>query len=245
MSENLFYELQGKPTIKASYSSQIARELGRKIISGDLGEGTLIRDEGALSVEYDVSRTVIRDAVKMLSAKGLLEVRRGSGTRVRFRSSWDLLDHDVLAWHQTVPPNPHFLRQLLELRLMIEPSAARFAACRGTDEALDQISQSMAAMETEHREVERFVTADALFHRSILRAAQNELLRPMEGVIHSALMISIRLTNADPRENKASLPFHREVCDAIRAHDADLAESKMRFLLTDAQQRLGKYMNDS
>lgn len=245
MSENLFYELQGKPTIKASYSAQIARELGRKIISGVLGEGTLIPDEGALSAEYDVSRTVIRDAVKMLSAKGLLEVRRGSGTRVRFRSSWDLLDDDVLAWHQSVPPNPQFLRQLLELRLMIEPSGARFAALRGSEAAHRDIENAMADMESEQGETDRFVLADATFHRSILRAAQNELLRPMEGVIHSALLISIRLTNTDPRENKASLPFHREVCEAILARDGEKAEEKIRFLLTDAQDRLGRYMNDS
>ncbi|OED49829.1 GntR family transcriptional regulator [Rhodobacteraceae bacterium (ex Bugula neritina AB1)] len=245
MSENLYYELNGKPKIATSYSVQIAREIGLRIISGDFEAGALIDDEGALSSQFDVSRTVIRDAVKLLSAKGMLEVRRGIGTRVRFRSSWDLLDDDVLAWHQSVPPSAAFLRQLLELRLMIEPTAARLAAQRGDDEALAEISNALAQMEAEQGEVERFVVADAIFHRAILRASQNELLRPIEGVIYSSLLLSVRLTNKDPRENDMSMPFHRDICAAILNQNSELAECKMDAHLRDTQERLGRYMNDS
>ncbi|WP_420550734.1 FadR/GntR family transcriptional regulator [Litorivicinus lipolyticus] len=245
MSESLFYKLHGSTTTKASFSSQIAREIGRDIVSAVLAEGSVMPDEGALAAQYDVSRTVIRDAVKLLSTKGLLDVRRGNGTHVRARSNWDLLDHDVLAWHQSAPVNPQFLKELLQLRLMVEPAGAYYAAELGSDESHREIARAFSAMQTEQGDIERFVTADALYHRAILRSTNNTLLRSMEGVIYSALLISIRLTNTDPRENELSLPFHQAVSDAIQARDSCGAEQSMRLMLIDTQNRLSKYMSDT
>ena len=93
-------------------------------------------------------------------------------------------------------------------------------------------------MEAGSQSIEEFVIADAMFHRAILRAANNEILRSMEGIIFSALLSSIRLTNADPRENAGSIPFHRAVVNAIRARDADLAEAEMTAHLVDTRERL-------
>jgi len=239
MNELLFYDLKESPGLTHSLSTQIARELGRRIVAGTLSEGSLIEDEGALADRFQVSRSVIRDAVKILVGKGLLEVRRGIGTRVKSRANWGLLDDDVLAWHQSAPLRPDFLRQLMELRQVIEPKAAAWAAERGTEQSHELIAQAQRRMEEEKGAIEDFIVADALFHRSIFRAAENELLRSMEGVIFSALLISIRVTNSDPRENEKSIPFHREVTDAILARDARSAESKMETLLGDAVSRLG------
>ncbi|MEM7022096.1 MAG: FadR/GntR family transcriptional regulator [Pseudomonadota bacterium] len=245
MNEMMFYDLKDSPGLTHSLATQIAREIGRRIVARSYGPGDLIEDEGALASRYQVSRSVIRDAVKILVGKGLLEVRRGIGTRVRERVFWGLLDDDVMAWHQSAPPSPDFLRQLMDLRQVIEPKAARWAAERGTPEGHALIEEAQERMEDEKGSIEDFVLADALFHRSILRAANNELLRSMEGVIFSALLGSIRLTNRDPRENEESIPFHRAVTDAILRRDADAAEARMETLLADATKRLGESLHEA
>ena len=245
MSELIFYDLKQIAGLAPSLSAQVSRELGRRIVSGTYAPGDLVEDEAALAERYKVSRSVIRDAVKILVGKGLLEVRRGIGTRVRSRANWGLLDDDVLAWYQSAPPNGEILRQLMDIRLVFEPKAARWAADRATDEERAQIGTAIERMEDETASVEDFVIADAVFHRSILRAAHNEFLAAMEGVIFSALLSSIRLTNRDPRENEDSIPFHREVYEAIAVQDGERAERVMEMLLGDAGRRLGGRLDEA
>ena len=240
MSELLFYDLKEKPALTRSLATQIARELGLRIVSGACRQGDLLEDEATLAARYRVSRTVIRDAAKILVGKGLLEVRRGVGTRVQPRSGWGLLDDDVLAWHQSAPASHAFLRQLMDLRLVIEPKAACWAAERGTAEGHAVIAEAQARMEQEKGSIEDFVVADAMFHRAILRVADNEFLLAMESAVFSALLISIRVTNRDPRENEESIAFHRAVADAILARDATEAGDRMERLLADARLRLGE-----
>lgn len=241
MNEILFYDLKGDSGLTHSLATQVARELGRQIVAGSYIIGALIEDEGALATRYQVSRSVIRDAVKILVGKGLLEARRGIGTRVRQRCHWGLLDDDILAWHQSAPPNKAFLKQLLDFRFVIEPKAARWSAERGTKEGLALIAEAQNRMEEEKTSVEDFVIADAMFHRSILRASNNEFLQGMEGAVYIALLTSIRLTNADPRENETSIPFHRSVTEAILQRDGIGAEKRMEMLLGDTQQRLKEF----
>lgn len=241
----IYYDLKNASGLTHSLATQIARELGRRIVAEAYRPGDLLEDEGSLAEKYQVSRSVIRDAVKILVGKGLLEVRRGIGTRVRARTNWGLLDDDVLAWHQSAPPSPQFLDQLMDVRLVIEPKAARWAAERGTKEGHALIKQAQEKMEQEKGSIEDFITADAHYHRSILHAANNEILQAMEGVIYSALLGSIRLTNKDPRENEESIPFHRDVTNAILERNGDKAERLMEKLLGDAKQRLAGRMHDS
>lgn len=243
MSELLFYDLKQNAGLTPSLSTQVAREIGRRVVSGSYTPGELVEDEAALEGRYQVSRSVIRDAVKILVGKGLLEVRRGIGTRVRSRTNWGLLDDDVMAWFQSAPPNRDFLRQLMDIRLVFEPKAACWAAQRGSAEDHARIEAAIESMETERGSVDDFIVADAGFHRSILRAANNEFLVAMEGVIFSALLSSIRLTNADPRDNGDSIAFHREVYEAIAARDCGRAEQLMEKLLGDASFRLGEKLH--
>ena len=238
MNELLYYDLKDSNGVAPGLAMQVSRELGRRIVGGHYREDALIEDETKLATRFGVSKSVIREAVKMLVGKGLLEVRRGSGTRVRRRASWALLDDDVLAWHLSVAPKPEFLRQLMDIRRMMEPKAAAWAAQHGSDEDHQEIEAAQQKMEAGSQSIEEFVIADAMFHRAILRAANNEILRSMEGIIFSALLSSIRLTNADPRENAGSIPFHRAVVNAIRARDADLAEAEMTAHLVETRERL-------
>lgn len=238
MNEMMYYDLIGSPALATTLPSQVARELGRRIVSGAYRSGALIEDEGALATRYNVSRTVIREAVKILSTKGLLDVRRGIGTRVESRSAWKLLDEDVLAWHQSAAPRADTLKQLMEMRQALEPNAARWAAERAEADDLAEISGAVDRMERSYGVTEAFVLADAGFHRAVLKAAHNEFLSALEGIIYAALLTSIRLTNADPEDNKSSTAFHRVVSDAIAARDQEAAADGMQRLLSDATLRL-------
>lgn len=240
MSELLYYDLKQAVGMAPSLSTQVARELGRRIVAGTYESGSLIDDETALTKRYQVSKVVIRDAVKILVSKGLLDVRRGIGTKVRPRNHWVIWDDDVLAWHLSAPPNKDFLRQLMDIRLAFEPKAARWAAERATEDDVIEIDKACTRMEGEHSSVEDFIVADAFFHRTILLAARNEFLKAMEGVIYSALLVSIRITNTDPRNNADSVPFHRAVYDAIASRDGDLAEKLTQDLLSDTKHRLSE-----
>lgn len=238
MSELLFYDLKASKGVAPGLAIQVSRELGRRIVAGTVAEGDLIDDETRLALRFGVSKSVVREAIKLLAAKGLLDVRRGSGTRVRSRQQWMLLDDDVLAWHQAVTPKPDFLRQLMDIRRMMEPKAASWAAEYGTPSGLDEIAQAQKTIESRSASVEDFVVADAQFHQSVLRAAGNEFLRSLEGVVFSALLTSIKLTNKDPRDNEKSIPLHRAVMSAILDRDAVAAEREMLAHLDDTTTRL-------
>ncbi|WP_017446801.1 FadR/GntR family transcriptional regulator [Gayadomonas joobiniege] len=240
MSELLYYDLKQATKMTPSLPVQVARELGRRIVAGTFEPGSLIDDENKLAERYQVSRVVVRDAVKILVGKGLLDVRRGIGTKVRSRDQWVLWDDDVLAWHITAPPNPSFLHQLMEIRLAFEPKAARWAAERASEKDIMEIEAACLKMEAEKSSVEKFIVADAHFHRAVLRAAHNEFLTAMEGVIYSALLVSVKITNQDPRENDESIGFHREVYQAIAEKDGKKAETLTENLLKDAAKRLEK-----
>ncbi|MGI9346923.1 MAG: FadR/GntR family transcriptional regulator [Gammaproteobacteria bacterium] len=238
MNESMFYDLRGIAALAPSLSTQIAREIGRRIVAGTYGEGELIEDETNLAERYRVSRTAIRDAVKILSGKGLLEARRGIGTLVKPRNEWMLLDNDVLAWYQSAAPSREFLRQLMEVRHVFEPMAAFWAAQRAGDADVDKIRTAFHQMEEEKGSIEDFILADAMFHRAILNSTNNAFMSAIEGVVFSALLVSINITNQDPRDNNASIPFHRDVAEAIGARDADRARRCMENLLADAKRRL-------
>ena len=238
MNELIYYDLKKSSGLPHSLAVQIARELGRRIVAGIYEPTELIEEENSLAKRFRVSRSVVRDAVKILVGKGMLEVRRGIGTRVKSRSEWMLLDNDVLAWHQSAPIRSDFLDQLIEIRLLIEPKAAKWAAERGNNEKLLDIEKAINQMDLHRGSNENYVVADAQFHSAILKASNNEILVSMEGIIFSALLDSIRVTNKDPSENEISIKFHKEVAKSIKERDPEKAESDMEILLKDAQKRL-------
>ncbi len=238
MSELVYYDLKNSANVRLTLPAQMAREMGRRIVAGSFEPGELIEDENSLAERYSVSRVVVREAVKILVEKGMLSVRRGIGTHVRPRNHWKLLDDDVMAWHLSAPPRREFLAQLAEIRLAIEPKAARWAAARATEEELQDIQVACDKMAEEQGSTERFIIADALFHKAILHAAHNEFLAAIEGVTFSALLISVRITNKDPRENGASIPFHRDLANALQSRNGAKAEKLTSKLLEDSVRRL-------
>lgn len=233
-----YYDLKLAHFGAPSLALEIASELGKQIVGNQYRPGDLIEDEAALSKKYHVSRSVIRDAVKILVGKGLLEVRRGIGTRVQPKSLWALLDNDVLAWGQSDPDGASRLFKLLELRQSIEPPAAALAARHGNQQAISEIGHWVDQMDREQIGSEAFIKADAQFHRSILRATENEFFVALEGIILSALVSSIRLTNSPPERGRHTVKLHSDVYRYIREGDAEQASRAMVIALDDTEANL-------
>ena len=204
------------------------RELGLRIVGGTLPPGCSLPNEDELSAELGVSRTVVREAVKALLAKGLVEVRPRTGTRVRPRRSWHLLDPDVIAWQfESIEGTTQDLRELREIRATIEPSAARLAAVRRTDDELAAIDAHCRRMEAALAEPLALEAAEADFHTAVVDAAHNALLSHMNAVIRVAL----DATGATSDPGPVAMTLRRAVADAIRRGDPAESERAMRTLL--------------
>lgn len=217
---------------------QLSQRLGERILEGSYRPNQFLPDEDSLSAEFSVSRTVVREAVRLLVAKGMLEVRPRTGTRVLESQRWQLLDRDVLQWHQSIEVDGSRLAQLMELRQSVEPDAARYAATRRTEADIAAIRDALVLMEaTSHRNRE-YVVADARFHTAVLRAAHNQYLDALESAIFAGLLLSIRVTNPNPEQNERSLPLHAEIADAVVSGDPQRSYEAMKTHLADAATRL-------
>src|ERR671935_2792494 len=180
----------------------VVHDIGVRIVRGELEPGATLPDDG-FADESAVSRTVVREAIKVLAAKGLLESRPKTGTRVRERRDWNLLDPDVLAWQIEAGPDAQFLGQALELRRMIEPAAARLAAERATDEEIAALYEAYEGMAAAGDDLDAFMAPDLRFHTVLLEACNNELLEHMSeiftAVLRTVFSYSSRLTRTFPR----------------------------------------------
>ncbi|WP_455775713.1 FadR/GntR family transcriptional regulator, partial [Burkholderia stabilis] len=168
--------------IQRDLHGQTAFRLATAILRGDYPPESLLPREPDLMEMYGVSRTVMREALRTLTSKGLVESRPKVGTRVRPRDAWNLLDADLLDWYARVAPPLAFALKLQEMREMIEPYAAALAARTHTPEAFDAIDDAARAMAAA-RNVDEWVRADLRFHLSVLAAGGNELLVPLGALI--------------------------------------------------------------
>ncbi len=208
--------------------------LGRRIVGGEVAVGEIL-DVEAIRAEYDVSRTVVREALKVLAAKGLTDARPRRGTFVLERTHWALLDPDVLKWRFADPVDPALLRDLNEVRLIIEPSTARRAAGRATKQQIADLRRALHAMSiAEH--AEDLTTADITFHKLLMATVGNELLSQIDVVIEAGLRARDLLIFATPEGRKdPDLAAHQRVLELVEHGDAEGAEEAMRQLLLSAE----------
>lgn len=226
------------PRRNRNLCGQVADDLGRLILSGVIQPGEALPQEEALCIDLGVSRTVIREAVKSLAAKGLLDSRPKRGTVVCSPQSWNFLDAEVLHWQGEADTDGAFLFYLTELRQAIEPAAAALAAERAPEEALQRIELAWEAMKRDVENVEAFGRADLEFHTAILHATGNPFFSPIANVIRASLKSSLRVTNRKPDDNRLSLPVHEKVVRAIRSRKPERARAAMSAHLDDAATRL-------
>ena len=209
----------------------VVDDLGLRIVCGDLRPGTALPTESDLAVELAVSRTVVREATKVLAAKGLVESRPKTGTRVLPRASWNLIDPDVLAWQFAVGVEPGFFRDLNEVRDLIEPRAAELAAERATAAERQQLGRLLAAMEASTDDPRTYVEWDLRFHEAVLRATHNELLARMADALLYALRAGRQVTARTPGGPATANRAHRDVVEAIDRGDAAAARGAMETVV--------------
>lgn len=225
--------------LKRNLREQLVEQLGGDIVRGRLLPGEVLPNEETLLSRYDVSRTVLREALNVLSAKGLLDAKPRRGTMVRPRSDWSQLDPSILGWRDDpAQPMDDNLDHLMELRRIIEPAAAELAARRGTPEDHAAIAKAYQAMVAAGDNVTAFVAADVHFHVTCLRAARNEFLLPVTHAIRASLVASMRIANRDSEQNRrVTLPLHKAICDAILTRDTAMAREAMQIHLDDTERR--------
>lgn len=211
----------------------VVEELGQRIIRGELPPGVALPTEADLSTELAVSRTVVREAIKVLAAKGLVESRPKTGTRALDRRHWNMIDPDVLGWVFAAGPDPRLFRDLSEVRDFIEPRAAELAASRATDEERARIVALCTAMQAA-ADAPSYIAADLALHEAILEATHNELLVQMTHAIVLALRAGRTITVQAAGGPASAHGFHRGVVQAIDERDPVAARVAMEDLIVGA-----------
>jgi DNA-binding FadR family transcriptional regulator len=225
------------PSLSASGSSGrnltygLLDSLGRAIVTGAY-DSSSFPTEGDLARQHKVSRSVTREAVKMLTAKGLLTARARKGTTVQPSSSWNLFDADVLRWLLERKFSLELLRQFSELRIAIEPAAAALAAREGSPDSIAAIRAGLERMAAAEADEDDPLEADIAFHIAILQASANPFYMQFRDVVETALRTSIRFTNRF-KGRTASLPQHQAVLTAIEQRDVQATREAMTALIAD------------
>ncbi|HEX8926271.1 MAG TPA: FCD domain-containing protein [Terriglobales bacterium] len=204
----------------------VTRELAVQIIEADRrSERIAFPNEGDLAAQLGVSRTVVREAMKVLVDKGMVEMRPRAGTRSRLRADWKLLDPDILTWQAELTPDSAFLLQLCEVRLAIEPTASGFAAVRATQEQMDEIARRLMVREALPKDasLEKIVDLDWQFFNAVVAASQNPLLMNLNAIIRVPFRMTLLYTFRSATTIALALKAQRDLFKALHRKDPTAA----------------------
>ena len=215
-------------------TQQLVHSLGTSIIQGVYPEGGGLPSEAELCEQFDISRSATREAVKMLTAKGLLSSRPRQGIRVLPRANWNMFDPDVLSWILKSTLTLQLLKEFLQLRFAIEPEASALAAEHQDPEGIKRIKTALERMVAAEEGRDDPLEADIDFHISILMASNNPFYQQLRSFTDTALRVSIRFTNRIKGVRAADHLSHEVIYDAIAAGDINRAREASRALQTDA-----------
>jgi DNA-binding FadR family transcriptional regulator len=210
----------------------IAHHLGVMIVAGAYKPGDLLDNEVAFSEQLKVSRGAYREAVRILAAKGLVESRPKTGTRVNSKSRWHLLDPEVLSWFFESQPSLEFLKGLFELRMIVEPAAAAFAATRRTAQDVSRMRHALQDMQRHTLATEAGRLADREFHDAVLEATRNPALMALSSSIGSAVRWTTIYKQRHRGLPRDPMPEHWKVFDAVAIGNPDAARAAMQELIT-------------
>jgi len=206
----------------------VVEEIGQQIIRGHYEIGDILPTEDRLSEEMHVSRGVLREAIQVLAQKGLIQTRPRIGSQILPRKNWNLFDPDVLVWRLQIEDKTTFLKDVTEVRRLIESDAARQAARRATDREATEIKAVLGQLQEMLDDDSRYAYEDYLlldiqFHTMILEASHNDLLSQIGRTIRDAVRQARQIDTSDIGIQKESLPFHKAIADGIYRKDPDAA----------------------
>jgi DNA-binding FadR family transcriptional regulator len=216
--------------------------LGEAIVAGRFPPGGSLPPEPQLCETYGVSRTVIREAVKSLVAKGLLVTGPKLGTRVLAGDQWNWFDPSVVSWQSKTGLTHEFLRDLQELRRVVEPAAVRMAAERATAQDIAEIEAAYAGMKQAVEQGGDYVANDLRFHQGLLRACHNRMVVQMSKALGPLLRTSFEISTLRPDGPGLSLPLHRAVLDAVIARAPRRAEKASLVLIDGAREDIDEVL---
>jgi DNA-binding FadR family transcriptional regulator len=217
--------------------------LGQAILSGRYAVGASVPPEPQLCEQFGVSRTVVREAIKSLVAKGLLITGPKLGTRVLPDEHWNWFDPDVITWQAQAGLTPEFLRDLQELRHVVEPAAVRLAAQKATDADIAEMEQAYAGMKQAIEQGGDYVVHDLRFHQGLLQASHNRMLIQMGKALSALLRTSFEISTRVQDGPRSSLPLHRAVLDAVIKHAPDKAERAIMVLIHGANEDIERVLS--
>ncbi|HEV7308459.1 FadR/GntR family transcriptional regulator [Ensifer sp.] len=218
----------------------VVEELGQAVVAGEFAVGDTLPGDAELAARFNVSRTVLREAMKTLAAKGLVVARARIGTRVLPQANWNLFDGDVLAWHFRAGVDENFLRHVSEVRLALEPYAAGLAARRASDADIAHMMRLAVAMGDAGHSAQSLALADLEFHLGLLKASLNPFMQTVGSLIEAALMGVFRLSNAaaDGAEIDRVAVAHIRIVEQIRLRNEEGARRAMEHVIRVGQERL-------
>jgi DNA-binding FadR family transcriptional regulator len=226
----------GPPVKVKNVSARTLDLLGEAIVAGRYPPGSAVPPEPTLCDELGVSRTVVREAIKSLVAKGLVSTGPKVGTRVLPAEQWNWFDPYVVAWQSKAGLTREFLRDLQELRRVVEPAAVRLAAERATAQDVAEIEAAYAGMKDAIENGGDYVRNDLAFHQGLLRASHNRMMVQMSKALSALLRTSFEISTTRPDGPALSLPLHRAVLDAVIARSPPQAEQAILVLISGARQ---------
>jgi len=218
-----------------SLHKHVIDEIGQAIISGEFPPGKPLPSEADLCDGLGVSRTALREALRVLAAKGLLESKPKVGTLVRPLQSWNFLDADILSWRLKTGDAELAIGELYELRHLLEPLAASLAAQRATEADVEILQSAYTEMKDAGDDGEKFAAPDLRFHQTIIGATGNRLFSSLAHIIGAALAVNFDFITDAPRGHVQSMPAHKKVLDAIAARDASAARTAMQKLIEESR----------
>jgi DNA-binding FadR family transcriptional regulator len=228
-----------KTKTKSNLHVKFARNIGERILLGEFAPGSLLPNEAEWGKAFGASRTVVREALKTLMAKGLIVSRPKIGSRVLPRTMWNILDRDVLEWHHAAVDRRAFIKSTQEVRRLVEPGVALLAAQKRTPAQLARMQNAFIAMKKAKTTAET-VEADVEFHEALMAAANNELLLPFGIIIEKALgNLFDFTTNLNPSP-KTAIKLHERILMAVIAADGSAASKAMQVLLDDTDELIAK-----
>ncbi len=206
---------------------RVIKALGLRLIKAlETGEQVAFPNEAAMCEQLGVSRSILREAVKVLADKGMVDVRPRAGTRSRPRADWNLLDPDILCWQAEAKPDGRFLRELCEVRLAIEPTASGFAAVRATAEEMAAMAACLERRETlDGSAPEEIVQSNLQFYEAVVAASHNPMFRQLSASIRLPMQAALSYTVRLPAVRTLEREAHRALYEAIQRHDPRAART--------------------